>query len=1542
MKADLASVQSADEESFITRNIRSSIEYSTSSIYWLGGHVDSSDKWMWTDNSPMEFSAWAPDDGTMDNSVTGNGQQSCLAVRWQSYGAESEQSSGLYWTREQCKKTGGYVCKKRNEVGPTWTRMVVTFNKLDLEPQTECLYDFIELRSGGAEKAEVRWCGSRASKSDREHFVSDNNEALLRFHSDYSTSGSGFSASWRAIDVTSCPSQKLTAREGIVTSPNYGEFLLPRLDCTTTILAPPGKRIWLEFTDSDVSGDAKRNQKDAVLEIDLGGEKTIRPFRNERSIGDGNFISLGEKMSIRLKTGDRPRGIGFRALYRTVGAVHEERVLELTEDTEGFIHHLNYPTSPPPYIDFIQHLIAPMGYVISLDFHQVTFSELGSSCPDGSGIIEVNDNYDEANKTWRFLCQIDDYTDHFLLETPRVSITSFFNSLHIRQRSSVVGVKMNVTVKVMPDVNFRLKLIRSPRDGTVESCHPNPCQNGGKCVKRKCECIGHFTGMFCALTHCDLQPCDHGQCELTETGYRCRCHTGYTGQTCDVRLRPCALNPCEGRGECIDNEKTNTFHCRCHAWWEGPRCEKKMMHIPFKPLSERMLQEPFWLGLITVFVVLGVIGIVWCAKRHFPEKLEKLLAEEADKHGRSNVSGSIRQTSVREQVIASSGAVPVPSPQGTANCPRTLFGRLGIRKSSILSLTSPHRQDGANSRTFSLDDLLRPSPRRTPSPRKKRTNSTPTKKNPSEKKQILQQLISPSSNPSPTAKVHFDELILLNEHGGSGERPREKEDWRETSFSKTDPKSELCKLEKKVTFARLLNKVSAEMSSGSEVENTSSGAQPRAVSTPASPATDRKCSHSMSSNQGSDSLSGSEIAISGSAGNSLLDIPDSTRRPTKLLSNRGMRNSSADSILAMFRNFTSTSNMSRMSPTSTISSPQDDRGISDDSSAVETPVSTSSGLDSPLRRATTIDVQVMDPLTAQKTVASNNLLQPPSVLLEIPSGGVSKCLSPIHEVPTPMSSPALTPILPRTEPPVKIAVDTSDEECGTDDGNDSENSSEILIEIHQEDAADTPSSCDIKILCSSPVPEKARPPVLTLPQKEPPQNLVIPILTVQEPSPTSTSPPCSFLGSPPPQKAMDTFIFVTESSPRKCFKEMDKPNSLDLPYPPPMITITCNSGVDSDTESISPAKNSTLGPHAQGTSGMCYLSPFSMGSRADRTASESNLSSSGYSSMASPGPSRCGSNNPLCLSEVEDHQQSHSQPPSRRPSPLLRTPLINNAEQDHHRGRSDSETLSDDPLMESNDEGIGTDHLDEKIEEGDLKSARELELYLGKEQNFMDFSALAVPSLSQKGSRDCITPPKASLQLPTIIVQSDYSDKLLSPVSSRSESPLSDKTLGLGRFSPMFYSKTKNDPLPFTDSDGLYDFPSSDCIPSNNKGVQAGVSSHRKSTGRRRERRSSYRGGSKASSPTAVPSTLLDIPARDATVHRCQRKPSPKRRVRNQQPLSSSSSTESLHSANGMMDSEDWSDAKTRNLASNEASGEETGEVSPRLPLYPIKSSKPP
>lgn len=115
----------------------------------------------------------------------------------------------------------------------------------------------------------------------------------------------------------------------------------------------------------------------------------------------------------------------------------------------------------------------------------------------------------------------------------------------------------------------------------------------------------------------------------------------------------------------------------------------------------------------------------------------------------------------------------------------------------------------------------------TPSPRKKRNNSTPTKKNAAEKKQILQHLVSPALNQQPT----LGELIQLSENAQNHLSTSDFQNFdgriRETSFSDglstegaTKPFNDL-KLEKKVTFARLLNKMSAEIKTGTEVETLS-------------------------------------------------------------------------------------------------------------------------------------------------------------------------------------------------------------------------------------------------------------------------------------------------------------------------------------------------------------------------------------------------------------------------------------------------------------------------------------------------------------------------------------------------------------------------------------------------------------------------------------------------------------------------------------------------------------------------------------------------
>lgn len=175
---------------------------------------------------------------------------------------------------------------------------------------------------------------------------------------------------------------------------------------------------------------------------------------------------------------------------------------------------------------------------------------------------------------------------------------------------------------------------------------------------------------------------------------------------------------------------------------------------------------------------------------------------------------------------------------------------------------------------------------------------------------------------------------------------------------------------------------------------------------------DIRSPHSTSSNQGSDSLSSSELALHEFS----LKANNRKYRP---------KVSSADSILAMFRNFAS-SNVATNLPTSlifspssstpTASSPQDDLVGDDESStsSLPTPVSFSSGApDSPVfYRQSTIEVPIVDAISAHKSSPAQNLLHPPTILLEIP-GNINKCLSPIKELPTPMPSPALTPVMPR-------------------------------------------------------------------------------------------------------------------------------------------------------------------------------------------------------------------------------------------------------------------------------------------------------------------------------------------------------------------------------------------------------------------------------------------------------------------------------------------------------------------------------------------------
>ena len=172
------------------------------------------------------------------------------------------------------------------------------------------------------------------------------------------------------------------------------------------------------------------------------------------------------------------------------------------------------------------------------------------------------------------------------------------------------------------------------------------------------------------------------------------------------------------------------------------------------------------------------------------------------------------------------------------------------------------------------------------------------------------------------------------------------------------------------------------------------------------------------------------------------------------------------------------------------------------------------------------------------------------------------------------------------------------------------------------------------------------------------------------------------LGSPPLKKFESEFgykVGVEKGTDKKKMMTFEQPQSLDGEGRAPMIKITPMSDLESDSDSCGVLSH--LHPV------MDYLNPFCLqvpppGSPQQVTVStctsDSNLSSSGYSSISSPGGSRRGSYNRLCISESEDmstpttsSKNFFGAPPFvRRPSPLLKSPSCDSESSDQNLGVS--------------------------------------------------------------------------------------------------------------------------------------------------------------------------------------------------------------------------------------------------------------------------------
>ena len=111
------------------------------------------------------------------------------------------------------------------------------------------------------------------------------------------------------------------------------------------------------------------------------------------------------------------------------------------------------------------------------------------------------------------------------------------------------------------------------------SCDPNPCVHGTCSVTSSgfsCACEAGYEGPRCAVNHddCAPNPCLHGGvCADRVNDFKCDCNgTGYSGTTCQT-AGPCVMNPCLNGGVC-NATGTTTYTCDCTGTgYEGSSCE---------------------------------------------------------------------------------------------------------------------------------------------------------------------------------------------------------------------------------------------------------------------------------------------------------------------------------------------------------------------------------------------------------------------------------------------------------------------------------------------------------------------------------------------------------------------------------------------------------------------------------------------------------------------------------------------------------------------------------------------------------------------------------------------------------------------------------------------------------------------------------------------------------------------------------------------------------------------------------------------------------
>uniref|UniRef100_A0A9J7ZTE7 Neuropilin n=2 Tax=Cyprinus carpio TaxID=7962 RepID=A0A9J7ZTE7_CYPCA len=197
-------------------------------------------------------------------------------------------------------------------------KILINFNPhFDLESR-ECKYDFVQVFDGVDENAFSPWrfCGKIAPSP----IISSGNSLLIKFTTDYESSGAGFSIRYEIHRTGTECSRNFTEPKGVIQTPGFPDKYPNNLECTFIIFAPKMAEIVLDFQSFDMEPDTTA-PAGAVCRFDYleiwDGYPTVGPHigRYCGSRQPGRVISYTGILSLSIHTDNAITKEGFSANY---------------------------------------------------------------------------------------------------------------------------------------------------------------------------------------------------------------------------------------------------------------------------------------------------------------------------------------------------------------------------------------------------------------------------------------------------------------------------------------------------------------------------------------------------------------------------------------------------------------------------------------------------------------------------------------------------------------------------------------------------------------------------------------------------------------------------------------------------------------------------------------------------------------------------------------------------------------------------------------------------------------------------------------------------------------------------------------------------------------------------------------------------------------------------------------------------------------------------------------------------------------------------